>query len=69
MKAKYITHLLARSYSKPTRDFFPAVKTRLLPDGAFNGKTAFITGGGTGLGKGMASMMSALGAKVAICSR
>ena len=58
-----------RHYSKPTSQFFPPVKSRLLPDGAFEGKTAFITGGGTGLGKGMALMMSQLGAKVAISSR
>ena len=59
-----------RHFSKSsTSDFFPPVKRRLLPDGAFDGKVAFITGGGTGLGKGMALMMSQLGAKVAISSR
>ena len=59
----------SRFFSQSVKDFFPAVKSRLLPDGAFEGKTAFITGGGTGLGKGMAKMMSELGAKVAISSR
>ena len=48
---------------------FPAVTTPMLPADAFKGKTAFITGGGTGLGKGMAMMLSRLGANVAIASR
>ena len=48
---------------------FPSVITPMLPNGYFNGKTAFITGGGTGLGKGMAMMLSRLGAHVAIASR
>ncbi|KAA0195033.1 hypothetical protein HAZT_HAZT001460 [Hyalella azteca] len=33
------------------------------------GKTAFITGGGTGLGRGMALMLSSLGANVVIAAR
>ena len=41
----------------------------MLPAGTFNGKTAFITGGGTGLGKGMATTLSKLGAQVVITSR
>jgi len=41
----------------------------MLPEKAFDGKVAFITGGGTGLGKGMATMLSQLGARVAIVSR
>ena len=48
---------------------FPAVKTPMLPADTFKGKIAFITGGGTGLGKSMAKMLSALGAKVCIVSR
>ncbi|GAB6032710.1 2,4-dienoyl-CoA reductase, mitochondrial [Chamberlinius hualienensis] len=48
---------------------FPIVRTPMLPPGTFNKKVAFITGGGTGLGKGMALMLSALGATVAIAAR
>jgi hypothetical protein len=28
---------------------YPAKFTPMLPDGAFKGKTAFVTGGGTGI--------------------
>lgn len=48
---------------------FPALLTPMLPAGTFNGKIAFITGGGTGLGKGMAKILSSLGASVVIASR
>ena len=48
---------------------FPSVITPMLPVGSFNGKIVFITGGGTGLGKGMANMLSRLGAQVVIASR
>lgn len=41
----------------------------MLPKESFKGKTAFITGGGTGLGKGMTTMLSQLGAQVVITSR
>ena len=41
----------------------------MLGKGTFEGKVAFVTGGGTGLGKGMATMLSELGASVAIASR
>lgn len=47
----------------------PAVKSRMLPDQSLRNKLAFITGGGTGLGKYMAQMMSELGAVVGIASR
>ncbi|ESN93159.1 hypothetical protein HELRODRAFT_187537 [Helobdella robusta] len=49
--------------------YFKPVKTPMFPEGLFKGKVAFITGGGTGLGAGMATMLSSLGAKVAIVSR
>ena len=48
---------------------FPAKKTVMLPKDTFEGKVAFITGGETGLGKGMALNLSKLGANVCIFSR
>jgi len=48
---------------------FPPVTTPMLPPKSFDGKVALITGGGTGLGKGMATMLSRLGATVAIAAR
>ena len=41
----------------------------MLPENCFEGKVAFITGGGTGLGKGMVKMLSERGATVVISSR
>ncbi|CAI5741907.1 unnamed protein product [Hyaloperonospora brassicae] len=41
----------------------------MLPPGTFQGKIALVTGGGTGLGKGIATKLSDLGATVAILSR
>ena len=49
--------------------YFPAITTPMLPKGTFDGKIAFVTGGGTGLGKGIAKMLSDLGAQVMIASR
>ena len=49
--------------------YFPARTDCMLPKGTFDGKVAFVTGGGTGLGKGMVKMLSELGAKVVISSR
>lgn len=48
---------------------FPARVDCMLPENCFKGKTAFVTGGGTGLGKGMSKMLSQLGASVVISSR
>lgn len=53
----------------PQADMFPAVKTPMLPDGTFNNKVAFVTGGGTGIGKAVSEMLSQLGGKVVISSR
>jgi len=53
----------------PNAKFFPAKKTPMLPGDTFKGRVAYITGGGTGLGKNMAQTLSALGAKVFITSR
>ena len=53
----------------PQAASFPIKKNVMLPEGTFDGKVAFITGGGTGLGKGMATALSSLGATVAIAGR
>lgn len=49
--------------------FFEAKKVPMLPKDTFKNRVAFITGGGTGLGKNMALMLSSLGAKIFITSR
>ncbi|KAJ6632633.1 2,4-dienoyl-CoA reductase [(3E)-enoyl-CoA-producing], mitochondrial, partial [Pseudolycoriella hygida] len=54
---------------KPQAKYFPVKKNPMLPAGTFTGKTALITGGGTGLGKAMALMLGTLGASVAIIGR
>lgn len=41
----------------------------MLPKNTFSGKVALVTGGGTGLGKAMATMLGTLGASVAILGR
>lgn len=48
---------------------FPVRRDCMLPKDCFKGKTAFVTGGGTGLGKGMVKMLSECGATVVISSR
>ncbi len=58
--------LSACHYSNGTTE---AVTELMLPPGTFKGKVAFITGGGTGLGKDLAQNLSTLGAKVVISSR
>ena len=44
-------------------------KEGMLRDGALENKTIIITGGGTGLGKSMATYFLKLGANIVICSR
>lgn len=41
----------------------------VLPDGTFEGKTAFVTGGGTGLGLAVSTRLGSLGANVVCASR
>ena len=53
----------------PQATFFPAMKQTMLPKETYKGKVVFISGGGTGLGKGMATKFSDLGATVVIASR
>lgn len=48
---------------------FPVRSDCMLPQNCFEGKIAFVTGGGTGLGKGMVKMLSERGATVVISSR
>ncbi|KAG7397101.1 2,4-dienoyl-CoA reductase, mitochondrial [Phytophthora boehmeriae] len=66
------------SFSSPSRVWTRAKSTTprstpvlstMLPRGTFAGKVALVTGGGTGLGKGIATKLSDLGATVAIMSR
>jgi NAD(P)-dependent dehydrogenase (short-subunit alcohol dehydrogenase family) len=47
----------------------PALGTRMLPEGTFDGQIVLITGGGTGLGKAMAVEFARAGAAIAIVSR
>jgi len=53
----------------PQAAFFPPVEGAMLPTGSFNQRVAFITGGGTGLGRAMATTLSQLGAQCVIASR
>jgi 2,4-dienoyl-CoA reductase [(3E)-enoyl-CoA-producing], mitochondrial len=54
---------------KPRGQYATIRKTPMLPPDAFKGQIAFVTGGGTGLGKAMATTLSRLGATVVISSR
>ncbi len=47
----------------------PPFGSSALPDGTFAGQTVAVTGGGTGLGKGIALEFARLGAQIAILSR
>lgn len=53
----------------PQSGFFPPAKGAMLPTGSFNNRVAFITGGGTGLGRAMTNTLSQLGAQCVIASR
>lgn len=53
----------------PQAAFFSPLQKVMLPPNAFEGKVAFITGGGTGIGKGITTALSHLGAECVIASR
>merc|ERR1719383_1627293 len=53
----------------PQAKYFPIRKDTMLPTDTYKDKVVLVTGGGTGLGKGMSLKFSHLGAKVAIASR
>uniref|UniRef100_A0A673CRH7 2,4-dienoyl-CoA reductase [(3E)-enoyl-CoA-producing], mitochondrial n=1 Tax=Sphaeramia orbicularis TaxID=375764 RepID=A0A673CRH7_9TELE len=53
----------------PQSSFFPSVDGVMLPPGTFTNRVAFITGGGTGLGRAMTTTLSHLGAQCIIASR
>ncbi|XP_038665012.1 2,4-dienoyl-CoA reductase, mitochondrial isoform X2 [Scyliorhinus canicula] len=63
------TKVLYQSYGSAQAVRLPQMQTLMLPAGTFKGKVAFITGGGTGLGKGMTTALSSLGAECVIASR
>ncbi len=55
--------------SSAAKQCFNAETGVMLPHQTFAGKTAIVTGGGTGIGKGIATHLSKLGANVFIMSR
>lgn len=57
------------SASKPAWAAFSPQTSAMLPVDTFKGQVALVTGGGTGLGKAMATTLSQLGATVFIASR
>ncbi|XP_028673605.2 2,4-dienoyl-CoA reductase, mitochondrial isoform X1 [Erpetoichthys calabaricus] len=61
--------VLSQSGDHQAASFFKPVEEIMLPPNTFKNKVAFITGGGTGLGKRMTKTLSSLGAQCVIASR
>lgn len=62
-------NVLLQESKAPQAAFFSPLQKVMLPPNSFQGKVAFITGGGTGIGKGMTTALSSLGATCVIASR
>ncbi|XP_033831197.1 2,4-dienoyl-CoA reductase, mitochondrial [Periophthalmus magnuspinnatus] len=60
---------LRDSAPMPQATFFPPSNATMLPPESFKNRVAFITGGGTGLGRAMTHGLSELGATCVIASR
>uniref|UniRef100_A0A672FC55 2,4-dienoyl-CoA reductase [(3E)-enoyl-CoA-producing], mitochondrial n=1 Tax=Salarias fasciatus TaxID=181472 RepID=A0A672FC55_SALFA len=68
-KTKTLRPSTREDLTRPQSNFFAPVEDVMLPSGSFNNKVAFITGGGTGLGRAMTTTLSQLGAQCVIASR
>ena len=64
-----VASALAARFATTGEGAFQVNTGKMLPAGTFAGKVAFVTGGGTGLGKAISTTLSHLGATVVISSR
>eukprot|EP00076_Gallus_gallus_P047564 XP_418328.1 2,4-dienoyl-CoA reductase, mitochondrial [Gallus gallus] len=63
------SNVLLQESKVPQAAFFSPLQKVMLPPNSFQGKVAFVTGGGTGIGKGITTALSSLGATCVIASR